>query len=49
MSNKVKDIDKKTAHTTFPVILLINKCFDLNNIKINEKLYKNILFHYIEM
>ena len=43
MSNKVKDLDKKTAHTTFLMILSIKKFFDPNNIKIDEKSYKNIL------
>ena len=45
MSDKVKDIDIKTKHATF---LMTNiKNFDLNNIKIDGKLYKNILIYYI--
>ena len=39
MSNKVKDID---------ILDIINKQnFDPNNIKINEKSYKNIPIYYI--
>ena len=41
MSNKVKDINIKTEHTTFSIIDIEN--FDPNNIKIDEKSYKNIL------
>ena len=45
MSNKVKDIDIKN-HTYYFFDDIINvKNFDPNNIKIDEKSYKN--FHYI--
>ena len=47
MSNKVEDLDIKTAHTTFLMMLLTSKNFDPNNIKIDEKSYKNILIYYI--
>ena len=53
MSNKVKDIDtkknKKTNKRTYYFFdNIINiKNFDLNNIKIDEKSYKNILIYYI--
>ena len=47
MSNKVKDIDIK-KHTCYFFDGIINiKNFDLNNIKIDEKLYKNIFIYYI--
>ena len=48
MSNKVKDIyiKKQTYYFFFDYIINI-KNFDLNNFKINEKLYKNILIYYI--
>ena len=47
MSNKVKGISIKN-HTFyfFDDIININN-FDLNNIKIDEKSYKNILIYYI--
>ena len=47
MTNKVKDIDtKKQAYYFFNDIINI-KNFDPNNIKVDEKLYKNILIYYI--
>ena len=47
MSNKVKDISIKN-HTYYFFDDIINtKKFDLNNIKIDEKSYKNILVYYI--
>ena len=48
MSNKVKDINiKNQAYYFFDDIINI-KNFDSNNIKIDEKSYKNILIYYIE-
>ena len=47
MSNKVKDIDNKN-HTYYFFNDIINiKNFDPNNIKIDEKLYKNIFIYYM--
>ena len=47
MSNNVKDINIKN-HTYYFFDDIINiKVFDLNNIKIDEKLYKKILIYYI--
>ena len=47
MSNKVKDIDiKNCAYYFFNDIINI-KNFDPNNIKIDEKSYKNILIYYL--
>ena len=47
MSNKVKDIDiKNHAYYFFNDIVNI-KNFDPNNIKIDEKSYKNIPIYYI--
>ena len=47
MSNNVKDINIKN-HTYYFFDDIINiKDFDPNNIKIDEKLYKNILIYYI--
>ena len=44
MSNKVKDIDIKTFFND-----IINmKSFDLNDIKVDEKSYKNIFIYYTE-
>ena len=46
MSNKVKDIDvKNRTYYFFNDIIIINN-FDPNNIKIDEKSYKNILTYY---
>ena len=47
MNNQVKDIDiKNRAYYFFNDIINI-KHFDPNNVKINEKSYKNILVYYI--
>ena len=47
MSNKAKDIDiKNHAYYFFDDIINI-KIFDPNNIKVDEKSYKNILIYYI--
>ena len=47
MSNKVKDISiKKHIYYLFNDIIKI-KNFDPNNIKIDEKSFKNILIYYI--
>ena len=47
MSNKVKDINMKNwTYYFFNEIIGIEN-FDPNNIKIDEKSYKNILVHYI--
>ena len=47
MSNKVKDIDIKSRIYSFFNDIINIKHFDPNNIKIDEKLYKNILIYYI--
>ena len=45
--NKVKDIDiKNRAYHFFNDIINIKK-FDPNNVKIEEKSYKNLLINYI--
>ena len=47
MSNKVKDIDIKiTAHNVANNVVNIQN-FDPNNVKIDQKSYKNILIYYI--
>ena len=47
MSNKIKDISIK-SHTYYFFNDIINiKIFDPNNIKIDEKSYKNLLINYI--
>ena len=47
MSNKVKDINiKNRTYYFFDDIINIEN-FNLNNIKIDEKSYKNILIYYI--
>ena len=47
MSNKFKDISIKN-HTYYFFDDIINiKIFDPNNIKIDEKSYKNILIYYV--
>ena len=47
MSKKVKDISRKNhAHYYFDDIINV-KIFNLNNIKKDEKSYKNILIYYI--
>ena len=48
MGNKVKDISMK-SHTSYFFGDNINiKNFNPNNIRIDEKLYKNILIYHIE-
>ena len=47
MSNKVKDIDIKNRTYYFFNDIIDIKNFDPNNIKIDEKSYKNILSYYI--
>ena len=47
MSNKVKDIDIKNRTYYFFDDIINMKKFYLNNIKIDEKSYKNILIYYI--
>ena len=47
MSNKVRDISiKNHTYYFFDEIININN-FDSNNIKLNEKSYKDILIYYI--
>ena len=47
MSNKVKDIDTRNRIYYFFNDIINIKIFDPNNIKIDEKSYKNILIYYI--
>ena len=47
MSNKVKDTDIKNRTYYFFNDIISIKNFDSNNIKIDEKSYKNILIYYI--
>ena len=47
MSNKVKDIDITNRTYYFFDDIINMKKFYLNNIKIDEKSYKNILIYYI--
>ena len=47
MSTKVQDIDIKNRSYYFFHDIINIKNFDSNNIKIDEKSYKNILTHYI--
>ena len=47
MSNKVKDIDIKSCTYYFFNYIIDIKNFALNNIKIDEKSYKDILIYYI--
>ena len=47
MSNIVKDIDLKNRTNCFSNDMINVKNFDVNNIKIDENLYKNILIYYI--
>ena len=46
MNNKVKDIDIKIGAYYFFNDFINIKVFDTNNIKIDEKSYKNILIYY---
>ena len=48
MSNKIKDINIKNGISYFFNGIINIEIFDWNNIKINEKSYKNILVYYIE-
>ena len=45
MSNKVKDVKNRIYYFFNDIIDIEN--FDLNNIKIDEKSYENILIYYI--
>ena len=47
MSNKIKDIDIKNCTYYFFNVIISIKSFDPNEIKMNEKSYKNILIYYI--
>ena len=47
MSNKVKDINIKNKGYYFFNDIISRENFDPNNIKIDEKSYKNILIYYI--
>ena len=47
MSNNVKDIDIKNRTYYFFNDIIKLQNFDLNNVKIGEKSYKNILIYYI--
>ena len=47
MSNKVKDIDIKSRTYYFFNDIINIKNFDPNNIKIDEKSYKNIFIYHI--
>ena len=47
MSNKVSDVDIKNCTYYFFNDIIKIKTFDTNNIKIDEKSYKNILTFYI--
>ena len=47
MSNKVEDIDKKNPTYYFFNDIISIKNFNPNNIKIDEKSYKNIVIYYI--
>ena len=47
MSNEVKDIDIKNGTYYFFNDIINKQNFNLNNIKIDEKSYKDILIYYI--
>ena len=47
MGNKVKDINIKKRTCNFFNDIISKENFDPNNVKIDEKSYKNILIHYI--
>ena len=47
MSNEVKYIDIKNCTYYFFDGMISTKEFDLNNIKLDEKSYRNILIYYI--
>ena len=46
MSNKVQDINIKNRNYYFFNDIIDIENFDLNDVKIDEKSYKNILIHY---
>ena len=46
MSNKLKDIELKSQTFYFLNDMINIKDFDVNNIKIDEKSYKNIFIYY---
>ena len=48
MINKVKDIDRKEPHNYFFIEIISIKNFVPNDIKIDEKSYKNIVIYYVE-
>ena len=48
MINKVKDIDRKEPHNHFFIEIISIKNFVPNDIKIDEKSYKNIVIYYVE-
>ena len=48
MSNKVKDVNIKNRTYYFFNDIINIENFDHNNIKIDEKPYKNILIYYLE-
>ena len=48
MSKKVKDINIKNRTYYFFNDIINIEHFDLNNIKIDKKSYKNVLIYYIE-
>ena len=47
MDNKFKDIDIKIAHTNFLWYDQNKKNIDPNKIKVDSKLYKNIVIYYV--
>ena len=47
MSNKLKDIELKSRTFYFLNDMINIKDFDVNNIKIDEKSYKNIFIYYL--
>ena len=47
MSNKVKDIDVKKPHILLFNDMISIKKFDPNNIKIDQRSYKNIIIYCI--
>ena len=49
MSNKVKDIEIKNRTYYFFNVIINKENFDLNNIKIDEKPWKDILITTLDM
>ena len=47
MNNKVKDIDIKNRTYYFLTDVINTEKFNSNNVKVDEKSYKNILLYYI--